>query len=368
MEFGLAHPNPHIKAFPRIPSIANQLRELAKNDLQHACVYPTPKVLRKAVSAEACRDRPFTRRLMLGEAQLAFHAFDLSVLEFYRNDPRYHYESNDISGWISISDAYARSPEMNDCDRVVLQTFGIGYDKSLNRAVVVFTRYLHDLSPEHQQIWNAKRIDAAFMLHPDYYRNCILGQWGTKLSIFDAFTEEIQHINAMVGLIGKKPMFRNEFKDRPRGFSFLVRQTTKEFNDFALLLDQMMSDNLSREFFRDGLELESESIRADGKVVVTQKGTIQLLEQWFRKHFRFTNTGPFDEMIATFREVRKLRQNPAHKAEDSKFDQQVFKEQRQLVIRAYDAVRTLRLLLANHPAARNYEIPDRLYKGDIWTY
>jgi hypothetical protein len=39
---------------------------------------------------------------------------------------------------------------------------------------------------------------------------------------------------------------------------------------------------------------------------------------------------PFNEMVATFREVRKARQSPAHKAEDSTFDQNLFKEQREL--------------------------------------
>jgi hypothetical protein len=368
LEFGLAHPNPHIKAFTPESSGIAQLEELAKGDLQHACAYPTPSVLAKVIKRGASQDRPFTRRLMLGEAQLEFHAFDLSVLEFYRNDPRYDYETDDIHGEICIRDVYTDSDEMEERDRVFLQTFGFGYDDSLNRAVVVFTRYLHGLSPEHQQIWNAKRLKGRYKLHPDYYRTTILGEWGTKLSIFLAFTEELKHINAMTELMGRPPLFRNDFEVRPKGFSFLVRPTTKEYNDFVLLLDHMMSDNINKDFFQGAIELETESARSDGKIIVTPKGTIQLLEQWFQKVMRFNDPQPFKDMVAAFRKVRKLRQSPAHKAEDSSFDQQLFKDQRMLIIEAYSAVRTIRLMLANHPSVRDYKVPELLCKGEIWTF
>jgi hypothetical protein len=374
MEFGTGHPNPHIKAFPPHPDVTRHLTSLAESDLAHACAYPSPSVLAKRIKKSQSQDRPFTRRLMLGEAQLEFHAFDLSVLEFYRNDPRYHYETNDIGGWISVRDAYSdpatepETPKMHERDQVFLQTFGFAYDDDMNRAVVVFTRYLADLSPEHQQIWNAKRLDGTYRLHPDYYRNSIVGDWGTKISIFEAFTAELKHINAMARLMGKPPLFRNEFGTRPKGFSFLVRPTTKELNDFVLTLDQMMSDNLNKDFFRGDIELETDTPRADGKIVVTQKGTIQLLEQWFQTMMRWPDPKPFDEMVSAFRKVRKLRQSPAHKIEDSAFDQGLFKEQRSLVIEAYKAVRTIRLLFANHPAVRDYKVPDELFKGEIWNY
>jgi len=51
---------------------------------------------------------------------------------------RKHYESSDT----------------DDRDKVLLDTFGIAYDSNRNRVVVVYLRYLADLNPEHQQIWN----------------------------------------------------------------------------------------------------------------------------------------------------------------------------------------------------------------------
>lgn len=50
------------------------------------------------------------------------------------------------------------------------------------------------------------------------------------------------------------------------------------------------------------------------------------------------------------------------------FDQKYIRQQRELMVRAYTAVRTIRLLLANHPATKGIEIPDWLYEGLIWDY
>lgn len=63
-----------------------------------------------------------------------------------------------------------------------------------------------------------------------------------------------------------------------RKFGFLVRPTHSEFNDFVLMLDKVMSDNINKEFFRDDVASESEEERADGKVVVRAKGTVQMLD------------------------------------------------------------------------------------------
>ena len=77
---------------------------------------------------------------------------------------------------------------------------------------------------------------------------------------------------------------------------------------------------------------------------------------------------PMTEMFATFKKIRKLRQKPAHSIEEDKFDQTYVKSQRDLIMKAYNAMRTLRLILANHPNVRGYQVPDWLQTGKIWTY
>jgi len=367
--FGDLHPNPHIRAFADEAQDL-QLQKLEAASLELACLFPSALHLAAVVSDTDYQDKPFTRELALGAGQLEFRSFDLSVLEIYRSDPRYHYDNDDVRGKICVTDEFYESDQMQEKDQVILETFGFSYDDEMNRAVAAFLIYLSRLSPEHQQIWNSKRLPGKFRLHPDYYRNCILGDWAAGISVFDGFIEELKLVNQMCVAMNRPPLFRNTFEaNRPRNFSFLVRPTQEEFNAFALTLDKMMSDNISKGFFMRDVPDETEETRDDGKIVVRQRGTIAMLEDWFSLKVRPTDPEPAAEMIAAFKKVRKLRQKPAHAVKPDVFDQRFFRDQRDLVIAAYTAVMTLRQFFAGHPLVRgaDLEIPHVLTEGKIWT-
>ena len=102
-------------------------------------------------------------------------------------------------------------------------------------------------------------------------------------------------------------------------------------------------------------------------MTVRDKGTITLLKEWLDLKVRIPDPKPKEDMIEIFRRIRDMRMKPAHKVEKNVFDQEYFKKQRELVIEAYSAMRALRLILANHPETRTYEIPEWLYKGEIWA-
>jgi hypothetical protein len=347
-----------------------QISKLEKIDA-HTCLYPRPFHLDKVVDRSIYSSKPYILELALGNPQLSYRSFDLSILEYYRNDPRYYYSNDDINGHISIRDA-SGVEQMLESDQVLLETFGFCYDENLNRAVAVFLRYLSDLSPEHQQIWKTKELKSSFKLHPDYYRNNVLGDWGERIPIFHAFVLEMWIINRMSTAMGRPPIFRNDYgeygENKPRKFEFLIRPTLEEFNHFVLLLDKMISDNINKEFFKNQVPYETEITRNDGKIVVQNKGTLQILDEWLRKYFRTSDWEPWDNAIKAFKKVRKLRQEPAHAINEDEFDQRYFKEQRELIIQAYDGIRTLRLFFANFPAvkAANINIPDVLFEGKIW--
>jgi hypothetical protein len=365
---GDRHPNPHIKALEEeAPEV--QIEKLTKPEFQHACIYPTTAHLKTVVEEHKYEGKPFTLRLALGYPQLSFLSFDLSVLESYRNDPRYSYYNDDISGSISVKNKFYESNEMRTSDQVLLKTFGFSYNENYDRAVAVFLRYLSDLSPEHQQIWNAKRLEGDYKLHPDYFRASIFGEWPEGVSIFEAFIEELHQINAMCELMGRPKLFKNDFrpKSRPAGFSFLTRPTLKEYNDFILLLDKAISDNIDRDFFQNEVAFEFDEPRPDGKVVVRQKGSIQILDDWVKKKFRPRDPQPVIEMIKTFKDIRAQRQRPAHAIDENVFDQKYFRRQREVIIRAYEAVNTLRAIFAGLPKVKGYKVPDWLQTGKIWT-
>jgi hypothetical protein len=362
--------NTHIRAFSKM-SKQKVLECFDKMEYPgHTCLYPHQEKLKSSKYLAKYNNSPYERELAFGFGQLDFRTFDLSILEYYRNDPRYSYITDDIQGQIIIEDEYFESENIPEHDKILLETFGFAYDDELNRYVAVFLSYLKSLSPEHQRVWAVKEIKGNIKLHPDYYASNILGEWGERISIFEAFSQELQVINAMSIIMGKPNLFRDSYDNthRPKEFGFLLRPTNSEFDKFILLLDKMMSDNINKKFFENDVELEIEETRSDGKIVVSQKGTIQILESWVNKYFTATDKTPIERMISSFKKVRKLRQNPAHKINPDAFDQVIFKKQREIVIDAYDAVRTLRMLLANHPAVKASppEINEQLFKGEIW--
>jgi hypothetical protein len=367
------HLNPHIIRTGFEPK-ETQISKLGTKAFEESCLYPRPEHLRSVVERSGYQGRPYSLCLALGDPQLSYRAFDLAALEHYRNDPRYVYKNDDISGFISVSDAYYSSNQVPERDKVLVETFGFAYDADLDRAVAVFLRYLADLSPEHQQMWKARELDGDYRLHPDYFRTAILGELGERVPICAAFLKELYTINLMATAMGRPNLFLQDFGEygeaRPDKFTFLVRPTLEEFNAFVLLLDKVLSDNINRGFFRNEVAFEKETRRTDGKIQVQANGTLQILDDWLRKFARPVSWDPWDESIQALRDLRKLRQKPAHVIDENAFDQKYFKSQRELIIKVYNAVRTLRLMLENHPAVQiaGIEIPDWLREAKIWTY
>ena len=93
-----------------------------------------------------------------------------------------------------------------------------------------------------------------------------------------------------------------------------------------------------------------------------------MLEDWIRKYFRTEDWDPINEMIKAFKEVRKQRQKPAHAINENVFNQKYFHEQRSLIVSTYTGIRTLRMLLENHPKVRasDIEVQPVLREGTIW--
>jgi hypothetical protein len=85
------------------------------------------------------------------------------------------------------------------------------------------------------------------------------------------------------------------------------------------------------------------------KTVVRQRGSIGLLDDWLQAKFRTSDRKPLVDAIAVFKEVRRIRQKPAHAVRSDQFDPSYSAQQRELMTRAYGAVRVLRLVFAMHP-------------------
>ncbi len=378
--FGDRHPNPHILAFEP-ESAKKQLAKLKKLNISKptfedlgsfkiqkggtgCCIYPSKKHLR-SLNIKKYKNKPYTALLTAGEPQLAYRVFGLRVLEFYRNDPRYSYEVDDISGSISVKG----KSKLKKQEEAFIQTFGFAYDKKLkHRYVAVFIRYLSDLNSAHQQRWKLEEAKGKTFLHPDYSR-ATCGHFPERESVFTAFCEEIRVINEMTQKIYGKKIFKDDYgrDNRPKKFSFLIRPTKNEYLDFVQLLDKMMADNLNKDFF-DG-KIEMKTIKEVGnKIMEENKGTVTLLNEWLDQEIKFSDPGPKNEMIKTFRQVRTARSVPSHHLKEDEWANKFFSDQRTLIIKAYKAVRTLRLIFTNHPIAKSVEVPEDIFKGNIWNF
>jgi hypothetical protein len=263
----------------------------------------------------------------------------------------------------------------------MLEHFGFGLTNDLSeRVVAVFLHDLSKLSPEHQQIWNAKLLDSGFeskyKVHPDYLKSS-LGSWDINSSIFQAIYEEIITINQMTESIFGVKLFKNEFQgDKPERFGFVLLPTEREMNDFYLTCNQVINDNFNREFFEKNLSpddfpmIESSENDEQKSQEYNRKldQTITSLDTFLAKNIKFPEPGPKDTMLKFFRELNGLRSKGAHGYSPDKWDNKLFKEQRKFVSKLYSSVRCLRLIFSNHPRATRVAVPEWLDKGQISTF
>ncbi len=363
---GDGHPNPHIKALAP-DSIEVQIQKIEVNGLD-GCLYPTKKLLKGRGAGQKARQRPFTRELILGAAQLEFRVFDLRFLEFYRNDPRYFYKVDEIHGSIQQREGTKDQKGRLISENLEFLEFGFAYDRNFNRAVAIFLRYLHDLPAAQQKMLKNFQLNGDYKLHPDFYRTQIIGDFPERVSIYDALLEEKNLINQMCLKMNKPRLFRTDNKayERPTGFGILIRPTSTEFRNFVLLLDQLLSDDIDVQFFQGDIAVVETLTRYDGSKIDQRIGTITLLENWFNKKFRSIEPEAMKELFRDLRKVRNARQKPAHKVDDTEYNQKYLREQRALMNSAFNAVRTIRMIFENHPNAKSVAVPEWIRNGKVW--
>lgn len=356
--------NPHVK--PWSVPIKRQLAALDNGLLEQSCVYPSSTHIRAVADIAQYDDRPFTKRLALGEGQLDPVYFDLAILESYSADPRYRFVWSDYNGSIGLTEEHYKAADKDPADDSFLQTFGLGYDDREQRVVVVHLRYLHGLSAEHQQIWNAKLVKRPCKMVYEYYQNGILAEWAENMSFYSAVLLEMQVINEIAVAVGRPKFFRETFEhDRPREFSIFFRPTLRNYEAFVHVLDKMLSDNIDKAFFRGDVDDEERVQRKDGSIEVRPRGSLTMLEEWLRTRWQVKHPDYPANIMAALREVRELRQQPAHKIVANEYDKQYAVKQDELVERVYKSLRILRLLLQNYPEATAVKVSEDLQKGHI---
>jgi hypothetical protein len=371
--YSSVYDNPHIKRLPAL-SIPQQLGFLdAANGEEHVCLFPSVKTMRRRLPSNKYRTKPFSRFLALGHPQLEPLFFQLGVLGRYQSDPRYIFRFNGLDGKISVKTADYLGREMPEADKVRVETFGIGTSPKGHRVIVTFPRYLASMSSRHQQHWDSYRVHGKSKIEENYYLRGVWGQWTDGVSIYDALLAEIFHINQMCHLIGLPNLFRRDYSiehrgdeddsplDEPKGFGLLMVPTKKHYLEFAAVLDKIISENLNTQFFAaQGFDLMEEQTSKDGQVVVIHKGTLRLFEEWLTKRIRIQNENGPAIIVGPLKEVRKLRQSPAHRFLDDEFSIKYQGLKEKLILDVYISISNIRMFFQTHPKARNYAFPQHL--------
>lgn len=331
------------------------------------CLYPSQQYLLQERDVSEFSYSPFTKQLALGQPQLKPFFFEIEVLERYQKDPRYSFQFHDYSGQISYAHDDNDVPLVMENDQIFLQSFGLGVDSNLDRVVVVYLRYLKDLTSEHQIFWKSKEVSRDCQMRLEYYQNTIEGSWATSHSVFSAFLEEQKALNDLSLAIGVEPLFNSTFEseNRPKEFTFFFIPTLQNYHSFVLLLDKMISDNINKNFFKNQNIQLFEYSKVDEFVERQSKGTLRLLEEWLTDCYYSGKKDLAQELLKSFKDIRKERQAPAHKINENVFDKSLVEKQIEIITQSYFSMQILRRIFQRHPKARGVEIKNWLDNGEI---
>ncbi|MEL1252171.1 hypothetical protein AAEO57_00175 [Flavobacterium sp. DGU38] len=334
------------------------------------CLYPSSDYLKINRDVAGFNNAFYIQQLALGEPQLKPVFFEIEVLDRYFNDPRFDFNFKDYSGRISCRYDENGKAILRDEDNVFLKSFGLGVDENNNRLAVVYLRYLKDLTAEHQMYWKGKEKSGKCTMLEEYRQNTIEGNWSSSHSIFSAFLAEQKAINELTQLIFSKTIFRKTFEseERPKEFTFFFVPTLKNYNDFILLLDKMISENIDKDFFEGKIALFEYKEVEEGIVEKQWKGTLQLFEEWLRGEYEFKDQETAAKLFKPLKKIRRERQTPAHRINENEYDSKYIERQKEVMKEAYSVFRNLRFVFQQHPSALDYGIPKWLEKGQIKVF
>lgn len=327
-------------------------------------IYPTPAYLKLLDIRE---EKPFTAMIARGAEQFRVLYFAVDVLELYVNNPQYIIWDCGYRGNICLRENASEDLVHSE----FIKDFGVAYPLTAptdsDRAIGVFLRDLSQLNYEAQCKWRGflMQDQSEFVVNSGFVKNLLLGDWVDKYWIFDALLDEIKLINLMCNSIGIPALFCNEYSREENelvGYRTLLIPSLKNYYEFVSALEKIVVNNLNyKSFQKTALHIESIERKKEDK---TLKGSIEMLEEWFSVNYFASNpkgNEAFKEYISgTFRNIRKIRQVPAHELYANEHDKGLYRKQNELVLKVYHAVKGIRMMLGKHPLASNTAIPDCL--------
>ncbi len=347
--------NPHIKYFNKTRPVDEQIQH-TDSTCQDVCFYPTPHALKSIKKIET---KPYTKLLQSGWGQFEVRFFDVEVLEQYFNDPKYIIYDMGYRGSISLRDEYE--------DGDLIQDYGMAYPASfktggeIDRAVAVFIHDLARLSEKAQMKWKSREIEEqeAWFVNGSFTKNLIYGEWVNKAWIYDALLKEQVIINQYCDAIGIQHIFTKTWDAdewvRPEGYRTILFPTQKNYYEFVTVLEKMVCNNMPIEPFTQA-QVYTKPVTHEER-----EGNLSVLGKWLKTNGRDPQVVD-KTIVKPLKELRNIRQEPAHRFYSNQYDKSVYKKQNELIEKVFWGIHCLRIMLSSHPhvIAARIEVPEYL--------
>lgn len=354
--------NPHVKCFNlNIP--LDRQKENVSDKTNLSVLYPTKKALESIPPDHA---KPYSNLLRKGEKQFEIIYFDIEILERYNNNPKFLIIDYGYRGVIYVKDEYTDDESI---EYEYIKDYGMAYKdcEYLDRAVGVLVCDLAKLSAQKQMLWKGFELSDQRKCHigEGFIKNLIMGEWINEVWIFDALIEEMVIINKQCDKMKIPHLFNKTFgihySERPEGFRNVLLPTLKNFYDFVLVLEKMIVHNISYKTF----QTEAQYIHSVDRKDETGnfKGSLAMLEEWLILNLR-TPENVTDVIIKPLRNIREIRQKPAHELISNKYDITLYKKQIDLMNDTYSAINAIRVLFSHQPLSKDVKIPEYLLTRD----
>ena len=343
---------------------------------QPISIFPTTQQIKIAINNQAKYYKlpPFKKMLLEGMPHLNFLYFRIDVLNRFLYDPRYFVEHLDYTGHIYYN--IEHKIDEQDENSIYLSHFGLAYNKKTNENVITISPHdLAKLSLKHQYHFYSHMLDNQEDYVPDisYYKN-VIGEVSEGISIFAAFIEEMQIINAIVYKLCNKYLFKKLYncdKERPEYFHPFLMPTETMYCNFCRTLYRMFVDKLDIDTIKSLISKFNLNIPN----IEELKG-LTLLEKFFSLGFKsYDGSDTGKEIIHIWKkEIHEKRNKQSHSFVDDEYDINIFEKYKETINEAYKSVRLIRLVLSSIPEIRllikshEIEISEDLYNGNINMY
>ena len=347
--------NNHIKHFNQTESVEDQIKNISEWNNQ-TCLYPTPKSLKDVPKDK----KKYTALLQSGCGQKEVRYFEVGILEEYFNNPQYVIWDFGFRGSIGICSEFIDDVSIDD-----IEDYGIAYPKDgrNDRAVAVFLRDLAKLSYKSQLRWESFEEDnqSEWVPNQGFVDNLILGKSSENIWIYDAILQEQIIINEICDALELNHIYSKTWAtenwEYPQDFRTIFIPTSKNYDNFIMALEKILVNNIPEKPFVQEQKY-TKAIQKD-----ENDRSLILLEKWLKENGRDPNLVE-NSIIKPLRNIRRLRQIPAHKDNENKYDKNIYVEQKKLIEKAYWSVHGLRLMLGTHPLAKKVQIPNYLDNED----